>query len=180
MVMVGKLIKALDQTGKVIFIGPCTAKKYEFKSDAAKAYIDCVLSFEELQAFLDARNVDVSELADTEFDNASYYGRIFARSGGVAEGITRLSKERGFKVKSVVMSGLDECKKQLTLLKTGKSPFNFFEGMACDGGCINGALCLHHGNNSLSAVNEYGEMAKEKTIDSSVELYEIAERNNKK
>lgn len=174
MVMAGKLIKALDPTAKVIFVGPCTAKKFEFKMDKAKDFIDCVLSFEELQAFLDARGVDVSSLPDTALDNASYYGRIFARSGGIAEGVTFLAKERGFEVCPIAMSGLDECRKQLAMLKAGKSPYNFFEGMACEGGCVNGALCLRHAPKSLSDVNKYGELAKEKTVDNSVKLYKLA------
>ena len=140
-------------------------QKFEFKSDKAKDFIDCVISFEELQAFLDARNIDVSTLPDTALDNASYYGRIFARSGGIVEGVTDLAKERGFEAKPIAMSGLDECKKQLLMLKVNKSPYNFFEGMACDGGCVNGALCLHHGPKSLTDVNKYGAMAKEKTVE---------------
>lgn len=174
MAMAGRLIKAVDPTCKVVFVGPCTSKKFEFKQDDVKDYIDCVMSFEELQAFLDARNIDVSTLPDSALDNASYYGRIFARSGGIAEGVTALAKERGFKADPIAMSGLDECKKQLLLLKLNRSPYNFFEGMACDGGCVNGALCLRHAPKSLSDVNKYGEMAKEKTVDNSVKLYKMA------
>ncbi|MBD5132809.1 MAG: 4Fe-4S binding protein [Clostridiales bacterium] len=174
MVMAGKLLKAFEPDCKVVFVGPCTSKKFEFKQDEASKYIDCVISFEELQAFLDARNIDVSELPDTALDNASYYGRIFARSGGIVEGVTDLAKERGFEAKPIAMSGLEECKKQLLLLKLGKSPFNFFEGMACEGGCVNGALCLHHGKKSLTDVNKYGAEAKEKKVDNSVKLYKLA------
>lgn len=174
MVMTGKLLKALDPTAKVVFVGPCTSKKFEYKSEKAKDFIDGVISFEELQAFLDARNIDVSTLDDSALDNASYYGRIFARSGGITEGVTQLAKERGFEARPVAMSGLDECKKQLLQLKAGRSPYNFFEGMACEGGCVNGALCLHHGPKSLTDVNRYGAEAKEKTVDNTVKLYNLA------
>ncbi len=174
MVMAAKLIKALDKTAKVIFVGPCTSKKFEFKSDKAKDFVDCVISFEELQAFLDARDIDVSTLEDTVLDNASYYGRIFARSGGLTEGVKEMANKRGFEAKPIAMSGLDDCKKHLTLLKFGKSPFNFFEGMACDGGCVNGALCLHHGPKSLTDVNKYGELAKESSVENSVKLFKLS------
>ncbi len=174
MVMAAKLLKTMEPTSKVIFVGPCTSKKFEFKSDIAKDYVDCVLSFEELQAFLDARNIDVSTLEDTHLDNASYYGRIFARSGGLTEGVATMAKEHGFDAKPVAMSGLDECKKQLLMLKVGKSPYNFFEGMACEGGCVNGALCLHHGPKSLTDVNKYGAEAKEKTVENTVKLFKLA------
>lgn len=179
MVMAGKLLKAMDPTAKVIFVGPCTSKKFEYKSDIAKDYIDCVISFEELQALLDARDIDVSTLDDTLLNNASYYGRIFARSGGLTEGVATLARERGFEASPVAMSGLDECKKQLLMLKVGKSPFNFFEGMACEGGCVNGALCLHHGPKSLTDVNRYGELAKETSVENSVKLYKLSGADKK-
>ena len=47
------------------------------------------------------------------------------------------------------MSGIDECRVNLMKLKLGKATANFFEGMACDGGCINGALCLTHSSKDL-------------------------------
>lgn len=180
MVMTGRLIKSMDETAKVIFVGPCTSKKFEYKSDVAKDAIDCVISFEELQAFLDARNIDVSTLGDTHLDNASYFGRIFARSGGLSEGVAALAKDRGFDARPIAMSGLEECRKQLLMLKVKRSPYNFFEGMACDGGCVNGALCLHHGPKSLSDVNRYGEQAKEKTVENTVKLFELSGAVKKK
>lgn len=180
MVVTGKLIKSLDPTAKVVFIGPCAAKKFEYKQDVAKDYIDCVLSFEELQALIDARNIDVSSLECTPFDNASYFGRIFARSGGIAKGVTELCAERGVEVCPIAMSGLDECKKQLAALGAGKSPFNFFEGMACEGGCVNGALCLHHSRKNVADIDKFGETAKEKTVDNTVKQYKLATGADKK
>ena len=43
--------KKVDSTAKTVFIGPCVSKKGEYKLDKAKDWIDCVISFEELQAF---------------------------------------------------------------------------------------------------------------------------------
>ena len=48
----GKLIKKYDPDCKVVFIGPCTAKKGEIKDPKVAEYIDYVLTFEELQACL--------------------------------------------------------------------------------------------------------------------------------
>ena len=38
------------------------------------------MTFEELQAIFDSKDIEVSELEGTVLDNASYYGRIFAVS----------------------------------------------------------------------------------------------------
>ena len=73
------------------------------------------------------------------------------------------------------MNGIEECKMELTKLKFNKSVYNFFEGMACDGGCINGALCLNHGPKNIQDVDKYGAEAKEKTIENSVKLYKLYE-----
>ena len=69
------------------------------------------------------------------------------------------------------MSGLSECRTNLLKLKVGKSEFNFFEGMACDGGCMNGALCIRHGEINAVDIENYGKEAKQKDISRSVDLY---------
>lgn len=175
MVEAAMLIKRTDPLGKVIFIGPCSSKKMEYRLPKTKGAIDSVLSFEELQAFLDARHIDVGSLEDTSLDNASFYGRIFAKSGGIAQGITDVAKEYGIEgIKPLAMNGIDECRAALTKLKFNRATENFFEGMACDGGCLNGALCLNHGPKNVVDVDRYGASAKEKTIDNSVKLYKLS------
>ncbi len=175
MVEAAMLIKRTDPKGKVIFIGPCASKKFEYKLPKTKGAIDSVLSFEELQAFLDARDIDVANLEDTSLDNASFYGRIFAKSGGIAQGIADVAAEMGIEgVKPLAMNGIDECRAALTKLKFNRASENFFEGMACDGGCLNGALCLNHGPKNVADVDKYGASAKEKKIDNSVKLYKLS------
>ena len=175
MVYTAQLIKKSDPTAKVIFIGPCTSKKMEYRMEKTEGAIDSVISFEELQAFLDARGIVMEELEETVLDNASYYGRIFASSGGITKGITKIAKEY-FDVddiKPVTMNGIQECRANLLKLKMGKSLDNFFEGMACDGGCINGALCIHHGPKNIKEVEKFGQQAKEQSIENSINLYEL-------
>lgn len=185
MVEAANMIKRTDPNAKVVFIGPCTSKKMEFRMPKTKGAIDCVISFEELQAFLDARDIDVASLENTPLDNASYYGRIFAKSCGIAQGIRAVGESMGVEgIVPIAMSGIDQCRMNLLKLKMGRAAENFFEGMACDGGCINGALCLHHGMRNMVDVDNYGKSAKEKTIDGSVKLYKMSleaeEKRNKK
>ena len=149
MAAVSKYIKEKDPDSKIVFIGPCTSKKKEFQLDTVKDYVDCVLTFEELQALLDSREIDIVELEESELDDASYFGRIFAHSGGLSQAACEALKEQGnteFQLKPVVCDGIEQCK--LALLKKSKGVLdaNFIEGMACMGGCINGAGCLTHGD----------------------------------
>ena len=88
MAEIARYIKGNEPDCRIVFIGPCTAKKKEILdgSDAGK-YIDCVITFEELQALFDSREVDLNAMEDDVLDNASYFGRIFARSGGISEAV---------------------------------------------------------------------------------------------
>ena len=174
MVEAARLIKRSDPTAKVIFIGPCSSKKMEYRLEKTGGAIDSVMSFEELQAFVDARGIDTTQQEDSELNNASFYGRIFAKSGGITQGITDVAAQMGIEgVKPVAMNGIDECKANLLRLKMGKAAENFFEGMACDGGCLNGPLCITHSPRNVVDVDKYGNEAKEKTIFNTVKLFDL-------
>lgn len=169
-----RMIKATDPTAKVVFIGPCASKKMEFKLEKTEGLIDSVMSFEELQAFVDALGIDTTQCEDTELDNASFYGRIFAKSGGIAQGVVDVAKDLGVEgVIPVAMNGIEECRKNLLMLRAKKATANFFEGMACEGGCVNGPLCITHSPRNVVDIDKYGSEAKEKTVDNSVKLYNL-------
>ena len=164
---IAKYIKETDPDSKIVFIGPCTAKKMEFQKEEVRPYIDCVITFEELQALFDSRDLEIMNMEEGVLDNASYYGRIFARCGGLADAVAEGLKERGitdFDLKAVSCDGIEECR--MALLKKSKNVLdaNFIEGMACVGGCIGGAGCLTHGEKNKSEVDKYGKEAYEKTI----------------
>lgn len=170
---VAKYIKENVENAKIIFIGPCTAKKMEFRLDRVKPYIDCVLTFEELQALFDSREIDVMTLEETPIDNASYFGRIFARSGGLSEAVGQALKEQGvdFVAKPIACDGIEQCNTALLKAQIGKLDANFIEGMACVGGCVNGAGCLTHDTKSKDAVNSHGAEVLGKTIARAIDEY---------
>jgi iron only hydrogenase large subunit-like protein len=110
MVATGRLIKQNDPQAKVIFIGPCASKKTEFQLPHARPYVDCVLSFEELQALFDARGIHLHNIVPTKLEDASFYGRIFAKSGGILTGVKKLVEQTGNKnFHGVAMNGIKEC-----------------------------------------------------------------------
>jgi iron only hydrogenase large subunit-like protein len=134
--------------------------------DVVKPYVDSVITFEELQALFGSKDIDITELDEDVLDNASYFGRIFARSGGLSDAVAEGLKEQNidFDLKPVSCDGIEECR--IALLKKSKNVLdaNFIEGMACIGGCIGGAGCLTHGEKNKSEVDKYGREALEKTI----------------
>ena len=172
MATLAKYIKSKDKTAKIVFIGPCTAKKAEVQLESVKPYVDAVLTFEELQALFDSRDMDITAFEETALENASYFGRIFARSGGLSDAVAQGLKEQDieFDLKALACDGIEACR--MALLKKSKNALdaNFIEGMACVGGCIGGAGCLTHGEKNKAQVDEYGKEALEKTITDAVSL----------
>jgi len=168
MATLGKYIKEQDKNAKVIFIGPCTAKKVEAQKEEVKRYIDVVLTFEELQALFDSKDIDITCLDEEKIDDASKFGRIFARTGGLSSAVEQALKEQNidFNLKPVICDGIEACK--LALLKKSKGILdgNFIEGMACVGGCINGAGCLNHGEKNKIEVEKFSELSDKTIMDS--------------
>ncbi|MBO5870885.1 MAG: 4Fe-4S dicluster domain-containing protein [Clostridia bacterium] len=176
MTAISQYIKKTDENAKVVFIGPCTAKKNEFRQPEVRPYVDSVITFEELQALFDSKDVDITMLDEGVLDNASYYGRIFARCGGLSDAVSQAIKEQGienFVLKAFSCDGIEECR--VALLKKSKNLIdaNFIEGMACVGGCIGGAGCLTHGEKNKAEVDKYGREAFEKTIKDALGVLEI-------
>ena len=173
MASIAKYIKDTTENAKVIFIGPCTAKKAEVQKESVKPYVDAVLTFEELQALFDSCDIDITSLEEGVLDNASYFGRIFARCGGLSDAVAEGLKEQGlddFELKACSCDGIEACR--MALLKKSKNVLdaNFIEGMACVGGCIGGAGCLTHGEKNKAEVDKYGKEAMEKTIADAVSV----------
>lgn len=180
MAQISKLLKENDPESKVICIGPCIAKKSEMQYTKAKEHVDCYITFEEMQALFDAKGIDLKSLEGIDLDNASYFGRIFARSGGLAEAVKQALKEMGiteeqFKFNPVACNGILECRTALMKAQNGVLKENFIEGMACENGCIGGPACLSHSSKNRSQVDEYGKLAMEKTITDAISVLNVKE-----
>ena len=164
MVAIGLYLKEKEPDAKVVFIGPCIAKKKEFQLGRTMHAVDCVLTYEELFALFNSRDINPTELEESPLDEASGYGRSFARSGGVTEAVLQVLKEKGQDpsvVKPVVCNGISACDMALLKLKVGKLEGNFIEGMACEGGCVQGAGCLVRSPKNRLDVEKHAKQAQE-------------------
>lgn len=146
MVATARSIKQKNPNARVVFIGPCAAKKLEAGRQTVRSDVDFVITFEELSAMFDAREVDFSNFADEVFEpEATAAGRGYACAGGVTDAIQKCMEEYypDVELKIEHADGLDECRKMLILAKAGKKNGCLIEGMGCPGGCIAGAgTCL--------------------------------------
>ncbi len=174
MIAVANLIKEHHPNAETVFIGPCIAKKNE-RLKSFNQSVDYVITFEELRALLGAKEIDVNSLDQDPLNNASYFGRIFAYSGGLTSAVNTYMKEHypEKELKAESANGAKECIKQLTLASVGRQKYNFLEGMICEGGCVHGPSSLTHTRKDIVSVNEYALLAKEKTVDDSINVYDI-------
>ena len=142
MVATARTIKKEHPNAKVVFIGPCAAKKLEASRRTVRSDVDFVATYEELQAMFDAREIDLTKYAaESSFHDATGAGRGYACAGGVAEAIEKCINEYypDVEVNIEHAEGLAECRKVLALAKAGKMNGCLIEGMGCPGGCIAGA-----------------------------------------
>lgn len=142
MVATARKIKQKTPNARVVFIGPCAAKKLEASRESVRSDVDFVITFEELFGIFDAKGIDFSKYqGERSIHEATGAGRGYAVAGGVASAIEKCVKEYypSVEVKIEHAEGLAECKKMLLLAKAGKKNGCLIEGMGCPGGCVAGA-----------------------------------------
>lgn len=141
MAATARLVKAIHPDAVCIFIGPCIAKKSEAGQDQEHPgeNADLVLTFEEISAMFRAKDIKL-EPCTMEEQNGSIYAKRYASSGGVTSAVKQSLMEQGVSAAVNVRqcNGAEECKKALFLMKAGRLPEDFLEGMACEGGCVAG------------------------------------------
>ena len=163
MIIMGKMLKKREEHCRVVFIGPCIAKKAESKRPDLRPAVDCVLTFKETKALLEAAELPLEgSLGYREMEDASHDGRIFAHTGGVSEAIRRAVKRLApeLEFKPVKGNGLKECSSLLKQLEEGKLDANFMEGMGCPEGCVGGPGTIIKAAEAALLVKEFAAKAK--------------------
>ena len=119
---------------------------------------------------LAAKDIDVTKMPEAPLDQASGFGRGFASSGGVAAAVGQALKEMGSKVeaKTLPCSGIEECKIALLKMNKGVLPENFIEGMACQGGCVQGPAVIMRSPKNKAEVAKHAKQAGDRTINGAV------------
>lgn len=140
MIAHGKMIKKrMGMDAKVIFIGPCVAKKHESEEPQCEGFVDAVLTYDELYQWFEEENIDISQCREAELDNEEPgSSRFYPMPGGV---LMSMGLDREIQ-KTMSIDGIDECMDILEYLSSGKGIKGaFLEMNACRGGCLNGSGC---------------------------------------
>lgn len=162
MIATGQIIKSLNKDAKIVFIGPCVAKKAEAKEKDLEGIIDFVLTFQELSEIFKALEIDLNTLKEVPTkEYASLGGRSYARTGGVSLAVSDCVKELfpdKFKYfKSVQADGIKECKELLNKALKKEIDATFMEGMGCKGGCVGGPKKIISPEEGRKAVDKFAK-----------------------
>lgn len=180
MVASARVIKALEPDAKVVFIGPCVAKKSEAVLPDLAGSVDFVLTFQELATIFEAADIDPQMQSDEENAQASWGGRVYARTGGVSAAVARtlekLVPRRAQSFTPIQVDGIPDCQKTLEKIRAGELSFNFIEGMACKGGCVGGPGRMISPAQGTENVNSYGLSALAETPVENPHVYGILAR----
>ena len=158
MVFTAPMLKKENPNCKVVFVGPCAAKKLEAIREDIRSDVDFVLTFEELQGMFEAKEVDFATIESAQpMNEGTAAGRGFAVAGGVAKAVTDLVHEQhpDLEIHTARAEGLRECRKLMTLAKAGKYNGYLLEGMACPGGCVAGAGTILSVEQATKVVQRY-------------------------
>lgn len=159
MVAMGRTVKKLTPGAKVVFIGPCVAKKSEAKEKDIEDAVDYVLTFQELQLIFDALHINPDSLPGLpSIDYASTGGRLYARTGGVSQAVydivDQMFPKKRHLFHSVSVDGVKDCRTMLEQLERGEVRASFIEGMGCPGGCVGGPKAIIDRDQGRIAANE--------------------------
>ena len=144
MIAHGRYIKKLfGPDVKVVFLGPCIAKKQEAIGDSRVAgAVDAILTFEELAVWLKEDGIDLHSCADKPMGNPDpKINRLYPVSGGVIQSVITEEDADGYH--KVFVDGLENCMEMLECLQRGELDHCFIESNVCEGGCARGPASAH-------------------------------------
>jgi len=139
MVAHGRLIKSIyGDDVKVVFLGPCIAKKEEAIGDErVRGAIDAILTFEEITKWWKEEGIDIRKCEDQPMGNPDpRVNQLYPVSGGVIQSVLAGTAEESYY--KVHIDGLKNCMELFEELKKGEIRKCFFEVNVCEGGCIKG------------------------------------------
>lgn len=142
MIAHGKILRErYGKESKIVFLGPCIAKKREAESDPrTTGVIDAVINFKELEEWLEEEDIDLTLLPDTLPDNPDpLVNRLYPISSGVLSSVIASNKAVVDNYRKFYVHGIKNCIDLLESMQQGEISGCFIEANICNGGCIKGS-----------------------------------------
>ena len=139
MIAHGKLLKEeLGRDVRVVFLGPCIAKKKESLDVRHQGFIDAVLNFNDINRWLDEEDIVIEDCEDmpfTRFDPK--VNRLYPVTNGVVSSVLATEPEKdGYR--KFYVHGVSNCIDLCKSMARGEIKGCFIEMNMCSGGCIKG------------------------------------------
>ena len=135
MIAHAKMIRKKRPDAKVVFIGPCIAKKREAHESGV---VDGVLTFEDLAAMFEDKGIVLSEIAHIPSKPAGGVNR--AKYYPISRGIIKSFENYIDGYEFVAVDGAEKCKEVLENIESLSGMF--IEMNSCDSACVNGPCSL--------------------------------------
>lgn len=145
MIAHGKMLhEELGNNMRVVFIGPCIAKKREAEIDSrTSGYVDAVIDFVELEAWLKEAGIDLQQCEPSRMDNRNpKVNRLYPVSGGILSAV-EAATEGKHAYKTITVHGLEDCIALLESMEQGELEHCVVEMSVCRGSCIEGPAIAH-------------------------------------
>lgn len=121
---------------RVVFIGPCLSKKEEASDVIHAGAVDAVLTFEELEAWMQEERIEIDMLAgQVRQADATGAARLYPAPGGILKTLDRKDRKP---YTCISIDGMDRCRTVLESLQSGLVDRHFIEMSACAGSCLEG------------------------------------------
>ncbi|HHX39245.1 MAG TPA: 4Fe-4S dicluster domain-containing protein [Armatimonadetes bacterium] len=158
-----RIKERLGNRSRVVFIGPCVAKKAEAERPENAGVVDCVLTFTELEEWFEREGVQLAQCEESHFDEEPEGdSRYFPLVGGILR--TARMETDVLAPRIISASGFDELRESLEVLKPGGPPM-IIEPLFCHQGCINGPVMPKRANayTSRQVILSYAASARGRT-----------------
>ncbi len=140
MIASGRIIKQrLGSESRVVFIGPCIAKRKEARDLRHADAVDAVLSFDELKHWLVEEDIRIDECEDEPFPFNPAVNRLYPVTGGVLASVRAgLSEDASHHYRQFTVHGLSNCIELCRDIAAGSVHRCVIEMNSCENGCIKG------------------------------------------
>lgn len=149
MVAHAKLIHQENENVKVVFIGPCIAKKKEaLKTNELnnQELISEVLTFEELEQMFTEAAIEFDDTLTDDSDNNR--ARYYSINRGIVKSFSKFDQDYEY----ISVDGMDNITKVLDTIDDLEGIF--FEMNACEFGCVNGPSGTKHNKSVIKSVEQ--------------------------
>lgn len=172
MMATGKVIKEKieDEESKVIFIGPCIAKKAESMEPQFDGIIDCVLTFDELKELFIDNDIEINNSLANEFDSPKCSrGRLFPIDSGMLYNLDILKDLK--KNEYISIASDEECLDLINVMSKDKITARLVDALICKG-CIEGPKINNDSNHyeKMNEIYEFYDSSDDNKVDINIVL----------